>query len=285
MSNNPSEKTSKLRNLMEKKDMQPIVYMVALSCSAVLTILAVGFFVTGKFGQVSFLVMLALAIVVGFGIVWGVKKFWFRLGPAEVGLDTLKEEIDTFSKQKLKEIQTDVNLHKESITALLKKASESGQRLSEHGQSINNLIKQATQVESSLQEVIEAARPPVLQLHAKASEQGVDGIVKVFSLFPDKNQSLGLVSVVAKIIPDITNSKILSMSNKNKGFVISTPNAKLLDGNQTAAMLYRPPVPVPIQIEIVVSEPCKIFVGSSYVVEPNEFVIELPPNKSQQSKP
>lgn len=111
--------------------MQPIVYMVALSCSAVLTILAVVFFVTGKFNQVSFLVMLALSIVVGFGIVWGVKKFWFRLGPAEVGLDTLKEEIDTFSKQKLKEIQTDVNLHKESITTLLKGVNETGQRLSE----------------------------------------------------------------------------------------------------------------------------------------------------------
>ncbi len=256
--------------------MQPIVYMVALSCSAVLTILAVGFFVTGKFSQVSFLVMLALAIVVGFGIVWGVKKFWFRLGPAEVGLDTLKEEIDTFSKQKLKEIQTDVNLHKESITTLLKEVNETGQRLSEHEQSINNLIIKAAQVESSLQEAIEAARPPILQLRAKTSEQGVDGIVKVFSLFPDKNQPLGMVSIVAKIIPDITNSKILSMSNKSSGLVVGTLNAALLEGNHTAVMLYKPPVPVPIQIEIVVSEPCRIFVGSSYVIEPNEFCVELP---------
>ena len=204
---------------------------------------------------------------------------WFRLGPGSIegGVETAKATIDTHTQEKLKEIDRDIEFHKESITTLLKEANETGQRLSEHEQSINNLIKQATQVESSLQEAIEAARPPVLALITNTSEQRVDGIVKVFSLFPDKNKPLGLVSVVAKIIPDNTNSKILAMSNKSRGLAVGTRNAVVRDGNQTAVMLYKPPVPMPIQIEIVVSEPCRIFVAGTYVIEPNEFFIELPP--------
>lgn len=259
--------------------MQSIAYMVALSCFAVLTIFAIGLLVLGKLNQWGFVAMWSLTILACAAIAWGAKKMWFRLGPGSIegGVETAKATIDTHTQDKLKEIDRDIEFHKESITTLLKEANETGQRLSEHEQSINSLIIQAAQVESSLQEAIEDARPPVLALQTNTSEQRVDGIATVFSLFPDKNQPLGLVSVVAKIITDITNSKILSMSNKSGGgLVIGTRNAVLRDGNQTAVMLYNPPVPMPIQIEIVVSEPCRIFVGGTYVIEPNEFCVELP---------
>lgn len=256
--------------------MQSIAYMVALSCFAVLTIFSIGLLVLGKLNQYVFLAMLVCTILVSVAIAWGARKMWFRLSPASIegGVDTAIAEVNEFTQEKLAEIERDVNLHKASITALLKEANESSKSLSQHEMSINNLITKAEQVESKLQETIELARPPILKLQSDKSKKRGDGIGKVFRLFPDKNVALGIVAILA-IIDSNTNSKILRMEHAGQG-IAHHASTKITHEGKRALKIFYTPVPTPLHLEIVVSEPCDIRIESTYPIRPDIINVEHP---------
>ena len=143
---------------MGNKNMQPILYMVALTWAAVFTIFAFGLFIIGKLNQSGLISVLMIGIIGAAGVAFGVKKVWFDKTGA--GIQTGLGDIDEFVKDKIEQIDKDVDLHKESITALLKEANETADGLSENEQSINALITKAEQVEADLQKAIEMAAPP-----------------------------------------------------------------------------------------------------------------------------
>jgi len=257
--------------------MQSIAYMVALSCFAVLTIFAIGLLILGKLNQYGFIAMLALTILVSAAIGYGAKKMWFKLSPGggiEGGIETAKSAIDIHTENKVKEIDDIVRLHTESIRGLLKEVNDTSDRLSEHELSINDLVTQAVKVESDLQKTIVLARPPILQLKSFDSKKRGGGIGKLFVLVPDKNVALGMVVINAKI-DDNYNSKIIQMDYAGGG-MIQAGKATVTPDARQANKLFLPPVPIPIRIEIVVTEPCKVLIQGTYTIQPNIIEVDHP---------
>ena len=198
---------------MEKKDMQPIVFMIASAFLAVMLIFAIGLFYIGKLNQLGFLIMLGITAFISFGIAYGVKKIWFNPTTGEMGIVTdAKNKIEQFTKSKLDEIEKDVSLHKESITTLLQKANDTSMTLSEQKQSINELITKADDSERKLQNMI-----PELRLIEPVKYNKTDSAIEAtLSFVPSNNFPLGLIVFSAEPTSP-TTSKIINFKTAGPG--------------------------------------------------------------------
>jgi len=58
--------------------------------------------------------------------------------------------------------------------------------------------------------------------------------------------------------------------------MVVVDKTQITPGGKSALKIFLPPVPIPLTIEIVVSEPCKLVLSGSYVIEPKELEVELP---------
>jgi len=184
---------------------------------------------------------------------------------------------------------TDLELWGAKIKTAVDEAKTTVHKLAELQKEIDDLISAAKQHEKILRELIEQARPPILLLNTSTfnPKKTGDGIGQRFRLIPDKNVALGRVIIYARIV-DNNKSKILRMEFAGSGLTQKTktfvePQAK------SAWKGFFPPVPIPLDIEIVVSEPCEVILEGTYVIKPNIINVVLPddnpPEESQQSNP
>lgn len=127
---------------------------------------------------------------------------------------------------------------------------------------------------TDMERLKEEIRPPILKLTTNNSKKRDGGIAKILRLVPDKNEALAKTAILA-IIVDNTNSKILRIECRNAGLVLQSKTQIEPDGKR-ALKVFNLPVPTPLDLEIVVSEPCKLVLLGSYVIEPKELEVELP---------
>lgn len=133
------------------------------------------------------------------------------------------------------------------------------------------MVTYAEETTKTLNKVIEAAAPPLLNLTAKEIMRVDEEYQVKLRFWPTKNTLFGQLVFTAEVIGN--SQATITVLNPYSMGVYGAPG-EVSDGGRKAVLQYVPIGPLDQTVMLRVSAPCNVRISSSHMLEPLEFEIE-----------
>jgi len=249
---------------------------IAIVFTLAFAIIGIGFRVSGKINSAALTAILTFALFGG--IIITVHDRWTKFKAGEYEVEVARGEINEAKVAAIDEIKKEVEAQKESIVLLTKTANQVNEKLEDtitkvanHQESITHLVETADEAEKRLQKALEMAAPPQLSLLSKEINKTEYGYYVVLRFRSSKNQPLGMIFFVAKIIGD-SNTKIVDFWPTGM-FSHGKDSKKISDDGKEARLTYALIGSISPQVELKTSDTCKVEISGSHELAP--FILEV----------